>query len=185
MSPTTKAEWWSLVNEHWDNLWEIFLMFVPNHDFDWGSDVFVESKEPDVLTKIQRAKEARDGHALARHLNAAWATAPDDRSIHSIPSWGVLCDLCSEEYVLYQDEEELKNLEEEMANLDSEWMDLSTPDAYFGWPGPGREQRIDCIRARIDEIRLRIEELKDEIARDGQPPRTSEGPISADRCSPS
>lgn len=101
-APTTKAEWWANLEKHWDDLYEICFMFLPTYEnLDWEKKVTETSLGQNILL----AKKARDGHALARYFNAAWWNAPDDRSIHSIPSWGVLCDLCSEEWCLYEDEE--------------------------------------------------------------------------------
>jgi hypothetical protein len=42
---------------------------------------------------------------IARLFNAAWWNAPDSPHIHEIPSWQMLCDLCSESYLLMEDEE--------------------------------------------------------------------------------
>lgn len=102
MYPTTKQEWWSAVDQHWDFLYEILGMFLPYEHRDWEKNI----TETTLLQNALKAKRDRDGHSLARYFNMAWWLAPDDPSIHSIPFWGQLCDLCSEEYVLYDEQEE-------------------------------------------------------------------------------
>ena len=41
---------------------------------------------------------------IADIFEQAWGAAPDSSSIHHIPSWGVLCNLCSEAHVLFDDD---------------------------------------------------------------------------------
>lgn len=89
--PTNKEEYWSIVEEHWVNLKDILEMFLPSED--------VEKADQMRITKNRE---------LAHLFNDAWFNAPDNRGIHSIPSWHVLCDLCSESYVLYDEGEEVE-----------------------------------------------------------------------------
>ena len=49
--------------------------------------------------------EDQDAAALSSLLELAWLAAPDNGSIHGIPGWGILCDLCSESHVLFSDNE--------------------------------------------------------------------------------
>lgn len=46
---------------------------------------------------------AKDWTSIASILNNAWFNAPDCPSIHQIPGWNVLCDLCSEFPNIFQD----------------------------------------------------------------------------------
>lgn len=97
--PKTKDEWWNNVDVAWDDLLDIMYMFLPMN----GVDDYDRSILPHTLEKeIRYCRKNRDSK-LARYFNAAWWIAPDHPSIHQIPSWGVLCDLCSEEYVLYEE----------------------------------------------------------------------------------
>lgn len=75
----TMEEWWFLVDHHWENLLSIVQRFFPN-----GAQ------------KAEEAKEERNGHILLSCMNEAWWKAPDEPSIHSIPDWGQLCNLCSD-----------------------------------------------------------------------------------------
>lgn len=81
--PKTEQEWWDTVDSHWKDLKAILKYFLPNRN----QDVF------------EKAKTSRS-RFLANHFNDAWFAAPDKPWIHDIPSWGIFCDLCSEQHVL-------------------------------------------------------------------------------------
>lgn len=87
--PTNREEYWNIVEKYWDNLNDILRHFLPPQEYD----------KVDTLRRTQSRE-------LAHLFNNAWSNAPDSPSIHSIPSWHVLCDLCSESYVLYDEGEE-------------------------------------------------------------------------------
>lgn len=89
--PHNEEEYWQIVDAHWENLYDILVRFLPREQL----------KTADNL----RLNKDR---AIVKLFNDAWWNAPDSGSIHSIPSWHVLCDLCSEAYVLY-DEGEMNN----------------------------------------------------------------------------
>lgn len=89
--PTNREEYWQIVEEHWDNLKDILDRFLPAED----------------VAKAEQMRTDKN-RELAHLFNDAWFNAPDNRSIHSIPSWHVLCDLCSESYVLYDEDEEVE-----------------------------------------------------------------------------
>lgn len=72
-------EWWLLVDHHWNDLDGII------HSYAIGS-------AQDAL----RAKLKRSPEKLWKILNEAWFNAPDNATIHKMPGWGILCDLCSE-----------------------------------------------------------------------------------------
>lgn len=80
-----KTEWWATLDRHFFQLARIIHKFLPQHS----------------VLKAQTLQAARDP-AMANLLEAAWAAAPDHPSIHSIPGWGVLCDLCSERDALIE-----------------------------------------------------------------------------------
>ena len=80
--PTTKDEWWQLVDDDWENLSAIFDRVGMD---TWDAEVYKARRDPRL-------------HPI---LEEVWARAPDKPHIHEWPGWGVLCDLCSESYVLY------------------------------------------------------------------------------------
>lgn len=81
--PKNKEEWWSNVDRHWEDLYDILYKFLPKEQVAAADQLRLEKSSK-----------------LCSLLQDAWFNAPDNRSIHSIPSWHVLCDLCSESYVL-------------------------------------------------------------------------------------
>jgi hypothetical protein len=85
--PTNKEEYWIFVDRHWEDLYDIIYRFAPEL-----------CKDADNYRLNQDAK-------LAGIFQTAWANAPDSPSIHYLPSWNVLCDLCSESYVLFDYDE--------------------------------------------------------------------------------
>lgn len=56
--------------------------------------------QPLVLVLDQLRKDR--SNRLQDLFQSLWAAAPDTGDIHARPAWGVLCDLCSEAYVLYE-----------------------------------------------------------------------------------
>lgn len=87
--PKTTEEYWKIVEEYWDNISSILHNFLPPTDV--------------ALAESYRKEQNKEIVSL---FNNAWHNAPDSPTIHSIPSWFIFCDLCSESYVLYDDEEE-------------------------------------------------------------------------------
>lgn len=84
--PTTKEEYWSTVDTYWKPLKNIINRYY--------KDVSDET-----LTELFQTKHPR----LATYFEYAWISAPDDGTIHLIPAWHILCDLCSESYLLYEE----------------------------------------------------------------------------------
>jgi len=91
--PKTKEEYWDVVNLYWAELFSIILTFLPE-------EINIDTLERTEVHVI-RLKENKDP-TLCRYFNYAWASAPDDGRIHAIPAWHILCDLCSESYLLIE-----------------------------------------------------------------------------------
>lgn len=106
--PETKEEWWNNVNHYWTNLRKILQHFLPVEQklryAEETTDSGLSPSDKTLMEEIEFARKYRD-RDLARYLSMAWHSAPDTPNLHRIPSWGVLCDLLSEEYVLYEEEE--------------------------------------------------------------------------------
>jgi len=109
--PKTEDEWWSNVDEAWDSLLNILNTYLDlwSKKDGWDDDgnpieVHCPTDPPITLGRhIKKLRENRDPE-LVRWFNRAWLNAPDNPEIHSIPHWGTLCDLCSEEWVLHPEE---------------------------------------------------------------------------------
>lgn len=123
--PKTAAEWWSLAESHRDNLRRLVLDFhpaarsVPKY---WdGKDFPITARNAEsaclrVREEISREFDGDVGERfdallkgreakLAVLLNETWFGIPESVSAHSIPGFGVLCDLCSEAGVLFAGDE--------------------------------------------------------------------------------
>lgn len=106
MNIRTPSDWWALLDTHWPNLLGIARAvgaplsgFAPELQ---GDNISTEV----LLIFIERAKVNRDHEKMSYFLQLCWGAAPDEPGIHSWPSWGVLCDLCSEAWVFDPDEPE-------------------------------------------------------------------------------
>lgn len=85
MTIQTSAQWWSEIEQNWDELMGLFQ----------GCDL------RDEVAGIERLKARRDA-AIARRLMAAQRHAPERRARRRSRSWQVLADLCAEQWVLHQ-----------------------------------------------------------------------------------
>ena len=96
----SETDWWNGVEKYWPQLLAIMAKYLPldGHE-DLDKKVLVEP----LYVAVERLKHYKDKE-LVRYFNAAWRAAPDHPSIHQNYGWGVLCDLCSEDHVLYENE---------------------------------------------------------------------------------
>ena len=91
-----KQDWWNAVDEHWPQLRKIFYQFLPMTGY---SDIQGVALMNPLSELVALLRETRNDD-LHVYFQAAWSAAPDSPKIHYIPGWYVLCDLCSESYVL-------------------------------------------------------------------------------------
>lgn len=122
----TKEDWWALVDDYWETLLDIGwrwmdlskqatsdglakgdpLIKVSRGGDVWEVGVGAEKEDGDPLSiqeDLERSKGNEDWERLRMYFGAWWMMAPDKPEIHEIPGWGVLCDLCSEDWV-FRDE---------------------------------------------------------------------------------
>ena len=85
---TNKNEYWQIVDANWADLYNILATYLPKEE----------------LSKADNLRLNKD-RELVDLFDDAWFAAPDHKSIHDIPGWHVLCNLCSEAHVLYEDGE--------------------------------------------------------------------------------
>ena len=81
-TPETPEQWWALLEQHHSNI-----------------EMIIERYNVGKLSAFRNAVKERNWVVASSAMNTAWFNAHDNASIHSIPSWGVLCDLCSETWV--------------------------------------------------------------------------------------
>ena len=85
MTIQTSAQWWRLIEQNWDELVAL-----------------LERCGLDDRAGMERLKARRDAR-IARRLQAARQRAPAGRPGRLGHDWRVLCDLCAEQWVLYQE----------------------------------------------------------------------------------
>jgi hypothetical protein len=85
MTIQTSAQWWSEIEQNWDELMALFQ----------GCDL------GDELAGIERLKARRDA-TIARRLLAAQRRTPGRRVRRRSRSCQLLADLCAEQWVLHQ-----------------------------------------------------------------------------------
>jgi len=105
MEIRTADDWWKVVDDHWPELQEIIF-----HHMDWKHPAYDQpgdAKSPptgrSISEELDFLREKRDPYRLARYFNAAWGMASESYA-WSVPGWGQLCDLCSEEWVVQSEE---------------------------------------------------------------------------------
>lgn len=98
----TPEDWWNTVDDSWNDILKIFNhvfeLHTPAHETPGDSKSRATGR--DMLDEVFYLKERRDSK-LARYFHAAWGLASDTYA-HSVSGWGSLCDLCSEEWALYE-----------------------------------------------------------------------------------
>jgi len=93
------GDWWAAVDGAWGDLTDI----VAHHMdvFHPAYEVPGDAKSPptgrDIGDELTHLKTTRD-RRLARYFAAAWFMA-NEAYCWSVPNWGTLCDLLSEEWV--------------------------------------------------------------------------------------
>jgi len=94
--PETPDDWWVNFNEWYEpELLEIVSRYLVEAD----------------INTFKKAKEDKDPRVLVAVMNRAWFNASDSMCIHTFPGWGVMCDLCSESYLVELNEDQLKQME--------------------------------------------------------------------------
>lgn len=96
MKIETSADWWYIVETKWDQLLNILKNYL----------------SPNDIEDAEKAKIKRNWETLHHYFEEAWWHAPDNRSIHYIPGWFDLCDLCSEVGVFEENKDEKEEEEE-------------------------------------------------------------------------
>lgn len=92
--PETAEEYWAVVDNYWSYILGIIERFAPEF-------IELDGEHLSITVASTRLKEKRDLR-LINFFHRTWAAAPDNGTIHLIPGWGILCDLCSEDSLVYE-----------------------------------------------------------------------------------
>lgn len=116
--PKTAEEWWEQVGHYREELLDLVLNFHPyyrkHHDFVITAptaEIACQMVREDICdeTKIDPAWLFEQyciekNPKLSKLLDEAWFGMPESITVRSLPGFGVLCDLCSEAYLLHEEE---------------------------------------------------------------------------------
>lgn len=100
-SPTNAKEYLNIVDAHWDDLFHILNVYLPTFArYDIDNTLIPHNKTlGEHILELKKVRNPR----LVRMLNAGWFACPDYKASEGEHTgWNILCDLCSEEYVLYE-----------------------------------------------------------------------------------
>ena len=116
--PTTKEQYWELVNKHWDVLSNLISIYHPgygkrNHYHKitaQRAENICEKIREEILDDWQIGNECpvkiAEQHKINRSdqivsiFNQTWFGMPESYEVRSEPGFGLLCDLCSESWCL-------------------------------------------------------------------------------------
>lgn len=112
MNINTKNDWWQELESNWINIERLINTFHPVHDNAPQMEItaptaelarkFIASdiKEIGNYTKMKDEKDS----ALSLILSETYWGIPESTECWQYPGFGVLCDLCSESDVLFEEE---------------------------------------------------------------------------------
>lgn len=109
-APRTKEEWWKLYSENKSKIYPImYAVLNPRHEaYEIPGDANSPTTGRDISNEIEFLEKNKD-YNLTHYLEATWNLTSDVRAseyLHNGRSgWLILCDLCSERYVLQEYDE--------------------------------------------------------------------------------
>ena len=162
----TPADWWHVVDQHWDKLLKLIVDWHPASGMRPATDPNaitarmaegacalvrseIEAKEkhlPSPEDRAHAAKEARDQDTLISLFNSAWFGIPESIGSHRLPGFGQLCDLCSESYVFQQEEEKEGPMPDETPKLELPKLSLDPLDPSQLAPPQPKFRTIQLVR---------------------------------------
>ena len=103
----TEEDWWELTEKIWPDIIEIFWNVGAPMDEryfieDLNSNEMVIHDHP-LAVILENLRRDRNGKELSSWFNKAWFAAPDKSYIHGWNNWYNFCDLCSENWVFYEE----------------------------------------------------------------------------------
>lgn len=121
MYPKNKKEWWECVEKNWENLKALIENFHPSSSLYSQNDLLITAAKAEHLceqyreeirkqvkedpTKLAEGYMLRHDPKLADILNETWFGMPESVEVRSYPGFNELCDLCSESYLLGENDE--------------------------------------------------------------------------------
>lgn len=108
MQINNKEDWWELVDSKWESLKELIHTFKHSEPKLKITAVRAEQFRQSVAEEIpdldyEELKRNRD-QKLATVFSRTYWSIPESTECWNYSGFGVLCDLCSESWVLYEEE---------------------------------------------------------------------------------
>jgi len=101
-SPTTKQEYWDLIDIHWDDLMHLMNLYLPTFKPFWIDKTPIDKLLGDYIRELKETRNPR----IARCFNACWFNVPEENGSEGIHrGWEVLVMLCREEWALVEGRE--------------------------------------------------------------------------------
>ena len=112
----TPEDWWNELHENLEDLTSLVSSYHPGPTYSPSSSLEITApaaelvrqeclvglEESDLVGNFTKAVESKDHKALLRILNSTWFGVPESTGAWSLRGFGVLCDLCSEGWVFYE-----------------------------------------------------------------------------------
>ena len=102
--PKTKQEWWEQVDQSWADIMNLADQFTSLSQIVESEVKFINSVYKGTRREYMKKLKNNADPKLVNILNEIWGSAPDTPTLHKLKGWGSLCDLCSEEYVLHEED---------------------------------------------------------------------------------
>lgn len=120
-APTTKEQYWLLVNEHWQVLSDLISTYHPGYGRKHNMVITANRAEnlcqqirEDILddwqiddecpVKIAEQHKINRSDEIVSIFNQTWFGMPESYEVRSEPGFSLLCDLCSESWCLEEPE---------------------------------------------------------------------------------
>ena len=110
---TNKQEWWEIVDKNWENLKSLVKTFhssnksipdleITNERAEALRKELTQNKKAKSMPDLEKLKKEQDIKMLDVFNDTYW-NIPESTSCWRYPGFGILCDLCSEGYVLNEE----------------------------------------------------------------------------------
>lgn len=96
--PQNKAEYWALVDKHWDDIIRLVDIYLPSFGKKYIDGSKLDKTLHDYVVELKETRNPR----IVRVLNALWFNLPDEKPPNEIPSHTQLWDMCILEHRLYE-----------------------------------------------------------------------------------
>lgn len=102
-SPTNIKTYWNIVDTYWKDINHILNLYLPTFKNQWIDGSKLDCSLGEHIENLRKTQNPK----IVRAFNAAWFNCPEESSGEwAHKSWGILCDLCSEEWCLHEEKEE-------------------------------------------------------------------------------